>query len=465
MRTVNYCESGEGSTGVNYILASLGAPAAKGEESLVKRAEKLRIPSADYDRLTGKAKFIATTARFKDVIKTFDTPEDELPAGFRVETTLESDGLLRVDLVRDISYDKNGEKRPTRVIFSADSANPYEIAPIAPLLGNLTCNPGIVYDLFLNNPEANVGGIFKTREEVMKEIGRVLGPGCDISVELNNPFEKDFSKILEECEEFRELLSEYRLVIKVPHTGPVTAENVSQLMSGSKRLDTRYDKCGSEAAFMSHNLALRLREYGYRVNYTLMFEPYQAALAMQAKPYFINSFIRQRLKQSDTFKRLTTAYDATKDERYLVELRQYMLENDYLSAGEEDTSLGWCYKKAADVIKYRRFNNEFGCDGLDSVRHNLRLLRQSNLRDTRLILCSMEGDNNYPDIDRLMVDPEYQDVVDRVVVTAEPGYLARFTSTNQVVSYQRRFMNAVNNDPNVGKKGQYENCDRMRSER
>jgi hypothetical protein len=55
----------------------------------------------------------------------------------------------------------------------------------------------------------------------------------------------------------------------------------------------------------------------------------------------------------------------------------------------------------------------------------------------------MEGEYNYPDIDRLMTDPEYVDVVDRIVITAEPGYLARFTSTNQVVSYQRRFMNAA----------------------
>jgi hypothetical protein len=33
--------------------------------------------------------------------------------------------------------------------------------------------------------------------------------------------------------------------------------------------------------------------------------------------------------------------------------------------------------------------------------------------------------------------------MDRVVITAEPGYLARFASTNQVVSYQRRFLNAA----------------------
>ena len=97
-------------------------------------------------------------------------------------------------------------------------------------------------------------------------------------------------------------------------------------------------------------------------------------------------------------------------------------------------------------MAYRNFNNAEGSDGLDGVRHNLRLLRQNNLPDTRLIICSMEGDYNYPDIDKLMADPEYADMIDRIVITAEPQYLARFTSTNQVVSYQRRFMNAVNND-------------------
>lgn len=123
-----------------------------------------------------------------------------------------------------------------------------------------------------------------------------------------------------------------------------------------------------------------------------------------------------------------------------------MLANDYLAKGESNADLLACYKKAKDIIRYRNLENAEGSDGLDGVRHNLRLLRQENLKDTRLILCSMEGDYNYPDIDKLMADPEYQDVIDRVVITAEPGYLARFTSTNQVVSYQRRFMNAVNND-------------------
>jgi len=77
------------------------------------------------------------------------------------------------------------------------------------------------------------------------------------------------------------------------------------------------------------------------------------------------------------------------------------------------------------------------------MRHNLRMLRQCNLEDTRLIVCSMEGENNYPDIDKLLTEDEFADMLDKVVITAEPGYLARFTANNQVVSYQRRFMNAA----------------------
>ena len=90
-----------------------------------------------------------------------------------------------------------------------------------------------------------------------------------------------------------------------------------------------------------------------------------------------------------------------------------------------------------------QFHDPEGCDGLDSVRHNLRALRNANLPDTRLIICSMEGDWNYPDIDRLLASDEFSDMADRVVVTAEPSYLARFSSTNQVVTYQRRFMKAA----------------------
>ncbi len=449
--TVNYLSRGEGLINVNYTLRSLDAQAARGDKDNVQRVLDLQITAEDYAMLDQTVKYIKVSDRFKDVIKTFKVPAGEIPAGFRPESSYVGEGVLEVDLVRDISYDKNGMKRPTNIIFSADSANPYEVAPIAPLLGNLTCNPGIVYDLFINNPAANVGGKFKTREEVMTELGKILGPGCDISVELNDPFEKDFNKILEECEEFKELLSEYRLVVKVPHMGPVNGENVHELLEGDKRFSGCYYKPATEDAFRSHQLALKLREHGYRINYTLMFEPYQTSLALQAKPYFINSFVRHRAKQTAAFKQLVDFFELTGDQKYLKSLRDEMLANDYLTKNDTDADLLECYKKAKDHIKYRNFDNEEGSDGLDGVRHNLRMLRQENLRDTRLIICSMEGDYNYPDIDRLMADPEYEDVVDRIVITAEPGYLARFTSTNQVISYQRRFMNAVNNDQKKNK--------------
>lgn len=442
--SVNYQSNGEGVMGVNFPLCALDAAAVNGDESYVNRVKNLFMTAESYRILNKAVKFIGVTDRFKDVIKTFDTPEGETPAGFRIESSLQNDGLLSVDLVRNISYDKNGVKRPTGILFSADSANPYEVAPIAPLIANLTCNPGIVYDLFINNPKANVNGLYKTRDEVMTELGRILGPGCDISVELNNPFEQDFNKILEECEKFKEILSEYRLVIKVPHTGPVNAVNSSELLTDDKKLSVRYDEAPTEDALRGHNLALKLREHGYRINFTLMFEPYQTLLALQAKPYFINSFIRHRAKQTGSLNQLLDIYNLTDDRKYLEQIREVLIANDYLHKNEKDRNLLDVLSMAKDIVKYRRFNEPEGADGLDNVRHNLRLLRQNNLPDTRLIICSMEGNYNYPDIDKLMADPEFKDDIDRIVITAEPGYLARFTSTNQVISYQRRFLNAAN---------------------
>ena len=357
---------------------------------------------------------------------------------------LEAGGLLQADLVRDISYDADGERRPTNVLFSADSANPYEIAPAARLLSNLTCNPGIIYDLFLNNPKANIGGVFSDRDEVMTEIGRILGPGCDISVELNNPFETDFAKILDEAERFREILSPWRMVIKVPHTGPVNPGNVHQLLTGDKRLYRHYLAPTTEDALRGHNLALKLHDHGFRVNFTLMFEPYQTQLALQARPYFINSFIRHRILQSTKMRSLLDAHAASGDDSLLVQLRDYMINTDYLAAGRAACDLCEVRRLAEQILSYRQVDAAEGSDGLDAVRHNLRVLRQANLTDTRLIICSMEGEANYPDIDRLLASDEFSDMNQRVVITAEPGYLARFTSTSQVVSYQRRFMNAAN---------------------
>lgn len=427
---------------MKYTLSSLGASAARGEEAYVERILRMPITGEDFQALKG-VKHIGVTERFRDVIGTFATPVGETPAGFRRELVMESGEVVRVDLVRDISYDKNGVPRPTNVLFSADSANPYEVAPISPLLANLTCNPGIVYDLFLNNPKANVGNKFRDRDEVMAEIGRVLGPGCDISVELNNPFEEDFGKILEEAAKFRDMFSKYRVVIKVPHTGAVTPQNVGQLLTGDKKLDRRYDEVNTGDALRGHNLALRLHEEGYRVNFTLMFEPFQTQLALQARPYFINTFLRHRLVQSMNIKKYVDEFDRSGSEDTLIALRDYFIANDYYKASDAVTDLRDVLQFGRDILRYRHFEDAEGSDGLDGMRHNLRVLKNCNMPDTRLIVCSMEGPYNYPDIDKLLTEPEFQDMNKRVVITAEPNYLARFTSTNQVITYQRRFMNAA----------------------
>lgn len=73
----------------------------------------------------------------------------------------------------------------------------------------------------------------------------------------------------------------------------------------------------------------------------------------------------------------------------------------------------------------------------------LRALRSANLPDTRLVVCSLDGPRNFPDIDRLLASDEIADMSRRVVLTAEPRYLARFASANQIVGYQRRFMTAA----------------------
>lgn len=442
MLTVNQPQHANGRLGLTLTLGGLDLQPGRGHEDVLPRVTGLPLGCEEFEVLASGATTLVGSERFHDVITTFAVPADETPAGFRVEASLRAGGVLEIDLVRDISYDKNGAKRPTGVIFSADTANPYELAPIAPLLGNLTCNPGIVYDMFINNPEANVDHKFSTLDEVMTELGTILGPGCDMSVELENPFDPDFDNILAEIEPMEKILSKYRLVVKVPHTGPVNYENYHQLLEGDKRLSTRYTQASTKDALWGHNLALKLREHGYRVNFTLMFEPYQAALALQAKPAFINSFVRHRLKQSEKSAQLIAAYRQSGDVTHLKSLRDFLTTNDHFVQGQEGDLLD-VLAYAENMLRYRRFDEHEGSDGLDSLRHNLRLLKHCNLPDTRVIVCSMEGDQNYPDIDTLTADPEFADVIDRLVITAEPGYLARFTSSAHVVSYQRRFMGAA----------------------
>lgn len=428
---------------LTFTLGDCSLPVHNGQDEFVIRALDTPIDRDTWEFLAAHGRGVSVSEEFIKVITHFSTPEGHTPAGFRRALHLRN-GTVEVDLVRDISCGEDGRKRPTKVLYSADSANPWDVAPIAPFLANLTCNPGIIYDLFLNDPEKNIDGAFKNRDEVIAELGRILGPGCDISVELNNPFEEDWHAILDEVERFREILSPWRLVVKVPHTGPVNAANVGQLLSGSKRLDVPWSSGSIEDRLRGHNLALRLAESGYKVNFTLMFEPYQTQMALQARPYFINSFIRHRKIQSTRITGLLTAYEATGDDEFLRQLRSYMLANDYLPAGAEDCEIAKVLGIARAALHARGIDStgKVG-DGLDAVRHSLRALRNANLPDTRLIICSMEGDFNYPDIDRLLTEEEFTDVADRVVVTAEPQYLARFTSSNQVVSYQRRFMNAA----------------------
>jgi hypothetical protein len=232
-------------------------------------------------------------------------------------------------------------------------------------------------------------------------------------------------------------------VIKVPHTGPVNAKNMCELLEGDKKFSTRYDQGATADMVHGHNLALALREHGFRINFTLMFEPYQTALALQAKPYFINSFIRHRQSQTLAIKRYLDLFRVTDDPQFLADLRKFLINGDYLPPSAAQTDLFEIRKMAERIVKYRQIEGGEGEDGLDAARYNLRLLRHCNLPDTRLIICSMEGESMYPAIAALLAEEEFVDMMDRLVITAEPGYLARFASTNQVVSYQRRFLNAA----------------------
>jgi hypothetical protein len=413
------------------------------DQGYLERVLNAPISAEQFNFFKNIVRYVGVTSNFREIIDYFKTPPGETPAGFKIQYELTGNNVLRVDLVRNISYDRNGIKRPTKTLFSADSANPYEVEPIKNVIANLTCNPGIIYNLFINNPKANVGNKYKTRDEVMREIGNILGPGCDISVELNNPFSDSINELLEEAARFREMLSKYRVVIKVPHTGPVNAENVNELLQGDKKFQRSYDAGTTKDKFRGHNLALLLHEHGYRINFTLMFEPYQTALALQARPYFINSFIRHRGMASISINNYLAEFSKSNDNLVLEDLKKFFIEKDFMAPGSNNVSLDDVRKMAERILKYRNWDNHEGSDQLDGVRHNLRLLRNANLRDTRLIICSMEGDENYPAIDKLLAEPEFADVADRVVITAEPEYLAKFTTTPLVISYQRRFMNAA----------------------
>jgi hypothetical protein len=96
-----------------------GASVVSGEEKYVNRVLDLPVTLELFEDLKQITGAIGVTRNFREVIDYFKVPVNETPQGFRIEYVLEKDGLLRADLVRDIGYDKNGQKRPTNLLFSA----------------------------------------------------------------------------------------------------------------------------------------------------------------------------------------------------------------------------------------------------------------------------------------------------------------------------------------------------------
>ena len=94
--TVNNLSSGEGTVHINYPLQALNAAPAKGQESAVNRIASILLSAADYVQLNGKVRYLGVTDRFRDVIETFHPADGEIPAGFRIESTLE-DLIIKIN--------------------------------------------------------------------------------------------------------------------------------------------------------------------------------------------------------------------------------------------------------------------------------------------------------------------------------------------------------------------------------
>lgn len=408
------------------------------DKGMYNRIKGMEMSLEAHLGMKDEVKSVGVTEEFKKVINTFKVAEGELPAGFRPEYVYGADKSLRVDLARDISYEANGKKRPTNVLFSANTADPYEVKILNHMIASLTTNPALIYDRFINNPKANVNNQFKDRYEVLEELCKIVGPGVDISVEVNDPFAEE-SVLLEEIARMEEILTPYRLVVKVPHTGPLNRENVKDFLAGN--LDVAYNAGPAVDNFGGHNLAHSLAEKGYRVNFTLMFEPYQTALALLSKPYFINTFIEKRYLQSLEMAGMLEKLDMTGDSYYRDKIRDFMVKADMIPAKDADSAKA--EKMAREFLAYRELDTPEGCDGLDSVRHSLRVLRQSNLPDTRLILCNMNIPSMYMAVDKMLMEDEFADMTHRVILTCDADYFGQFGSSPYVYTYQRTFLNSV----------------------
>ena len=105
-------------------LRSDSVPVISGHESYFKRAAQFPVDLDTYLKLKDCVKALGVTENFKEIVDYFKTPDGETPAGFCASYEFKADGLLLVDLKRNINYGKNSEKRATGVLFSADCANP-----------------------------------------------------------------------------------------------------------------------------------------------------------------------------------------------------------------------------------------------------------------------------------------------------------------------------------------------------
>ena len=159
--------------------------------------------------------------------------------------------------------------------------------------------------------------------------------------------------------------------------------------------------------------------------------------------YFINCFMRNRYYHSVKMQELLKCYEATGNEQYLVELRTYLIKSYYLAEKDRDMSLFEVKRLAEWELTYRKWNTPEGSDGLDQARDCLRQLSVSNLPDTRLIICSMAGEKMYPYIDHMLLEPEFRELSEKVIISAAPDYLCQFTSSPAVLNYNASFAKAV----------------------
>lgn len=140
------------------LAGSGGLEIVKGtSQDVWERIKNLNVSFEDYKSIAGCACYLGVTEEFKNILSTFPVEREKIPAGFCPKLILDEGRCVRVDLKRDISYGEDGVKRPTPILFSADSANPYEVKPLKNIIANLTCNPAIIYNDFINNLNANTG--------------------------------------------------------------------------------------------------------------------------------------------------------------------------------------------------------------------------------------------------------------------------------------------------------------------